>query len=334
MLGNIGFRQSYYLLLMLLLIPWIVGVFWLINRRHRDYLRLLGATVASRASYLRRYDRFNFWLISMIAMLLVVALARPQWGTVQDVPVAGADVIIAVDVSLSMLAEDVVPSRLGQAKLIAQDLITKLPAERIGLLAFAGANVGVMPLTTDRIALGMFIESLDGRAVDRPGTALRPAIDRATRILEQQNKPSAALVIISDGEDLSEEGPEAVTAAARDAATAGVTILAVGVGTTTGGDIPLSNLGQDGFKQDTTGRRVRTQLVETTLQQIAESTGGSYVVARPEALPTSQFSTVVQQMARGQAPTRSRAYRAERFTYFLIVALLLLLGTIVHSYRR
>jgi Ca-activated chloride channel homolog len=332
---NIGFRDHHYFWLLLLLIPWIIGVFRLINRRYRDYLAVFGVPVASIAGNLRRHYRLNLGLISLSLLLLVVALARPQWGTTAGrSEVAGIDVIIAVDVSLSMLAEDVVPSRLAQAKLVAQDLVTKLPAERIGLLAFAGANVGVMPLTMDRVALGMFLDALDGQALDRPGTALRPAIDRATRILQAQDKPSAMLVVISDGEDLSDDGQAAVITAAETAADAGVTILTIGVGTADGGDIPLTGLGQAGFKQDATGRRIRTQLVAENLQQIAETAGGYYLLARPEALPTAKISATIQQMGRGEATTRSVAYRAERFGYFVALALVLILCSMIQGYRR
>ena len=205
----------------------------------------------------------------------IITLARPQWGVTQEtVEFRGRDILIAIDTSRSMLATDVSPSRLGRAKLAAEDLLTSLPDERIGLLAFAGEAEVQAPLTTDHETIVDTLNHLDTNSIARGGTDIAAAIRAAELALGQKSKSLRALVLLTDGEELDEDGIEA----ARRAAQSGIRIFTIGVGTPSGSQIFLSN-GQP--LRDRDGTIVVSRLDEARLKSIAEVTGGFYLRLTP-----------------------------------------------------
>lgn len=264
---------------------------------------------------------------------LLIGLLGPQWGfRWEEATGRGVDLLIALDVSKSMLAEDVKPNRLQRAKLAVQELVPLLRGDRVGLVACAGTAFVQCPLTTDYGAFLLALEELDVETIPRGGTALAQAIRAGLEAFAAASSESRALVLISDGEDHAGDA----MAAAREAASAGVAVFAIGIGTPEGELIPVTDeRGQKVFLKDREGRTVKTRLDEATLQQVALKTGGSYVRAtatafgldllyreRIAALPQREFKSV-----------RRKRYE-QRFQWAVAAALLLLGVELLVSDRR
>ena len=256
------------------LLPLVVALFWWSEQRRKSAIgRIvapkLRALLAGNASPLRRWFR-SVCVVGALG-LLVIALAGPRLGyDTLEVPHRGRDVIIAMDVSRSMLAPDVVPTRLDRAKLFAEDLIGELGSDRIGLVAFAGSAFLQAPLTLDHGAVLAALDELDTTVIPKGGTNLAEAIGTADDAFGKAEGFSRAVVIVSDGEELSEDG----VAAAKKAAGQGVRIFTVGVGSPEGSEIPD---GAGEFIRDPdTQKIVNSRLDESRMKEIAEATGGFY----------------------------------------------------------
>lgn len=202
-----------------------------------------------------------------------LTLARPQWGEQPEPSLAMAeDIVILLDCSRSMLAEDVRPSRLERAKLAIQDFIAAHPAGRIGLVAFAGQAFLQCPLTFDHEALGEALASLNTKSIPVAGTDLGRALEEAAQAMAKA-APRKVLIVVTDGEDLERSG----IVAARKLAEAGVVVYTVGVGSPEGTEIPVVNEhGQADVVRNTSGQPVRSKLDEETLRAVAKAAGGSY----------------------------------------------------------
>ncbi|MCP4716049.1 MAG: VWA domain-containing protein [Deltaproteobacteria bacterium] len=261
-------------------------------------------------------------LIIVAVALLIIALVRPKWGFHwEDIKRVGIDIIVAVDVSKSMLAEDVDPSRLERAKREVYDLCRMLEGDRIGLIAFAGTSFVQCPLTLDYGAFRMFLDYLDPSLIPTPGTNLGGAIDRATASFSRQERSSKALIVITDGEDHGRDPLEAVKRAKKE----GIKIYTIGIGQEGGTPIPLAD-GSGGFLKDRQGNLVLSKLDETTLQKIALETGGSYVrsvtgdMDLDKIYRTEIKGSIEQKELRS---TRKKRWE-ERFQWFVLAGLLLL----------
>lgn len=256
------------------LLPLVAALFWWSERRRRAAIgRIvapkLRALLAGNASPARRWFRSACQILAL--GLLIVALAGPRLGyDTLEVPHRGRDVVIAVDVSRSMLATDVVPSRLDRAKLFAEELIGELGSDRLGLVAFAGSAFLQAPLTLDHGAVLTALDELDPTVIPKGGTNLAEAIGTADEAFGKAEGFSRAVVLISDGEELSADG----VVAAEKAAKQGVRIFTVGVGSPEGSEIPD---GAGEFVRDPkTGEIVNSRLDESRMREVAESTGGFY----------------------------------------------------------
>lgn len=324
------FRYPQYLYLLLLLPPVAIGLHLLIERRRTAINRFLGGRADSVVD---RY-RLRASLLLAVLLCLLLALARPQWGQSEEfVQMRGIDIIIAVDVSLSMLADDELPSRLDRSRRLAADLIERLGSNRVGLIAFAGSSTGLMPLTLDTSALRSFVDELSVRAVDTPGTSISGAIRRAVGSLKQVGRSSRVLIIISDGEDQDDAPQRAVSLAAVEAVEHSVTIITVGVGTEHGSTIPLDAVDSLGVKRDADGNVVTTKLEEATLKAAAETTGGIYLRADPQGAEVEQIATFIERMEKGDLEGRVKRDRRDRYQYPLGLALVLLLTEIALGLR-
>jgi Ca-activated chloride channel homolog len=307
-------------LLWLLLIPALAFLMWNGNRLARQRLRkllspdLLSRLVESPVKWLRMVRQACLLLAST---LFVLALSRPQWGVTQEtVAFRGRDILIAIDTSRSMLAKDVSPSRLGRAKLVAEDLIAALSEERIGLIAFAGEAEVEAPLTVDHETVIDAINHLDTNSVARGGTDIAAAIRAAELALGQKSKSLRALVLLTDGEELDEDGVEA----ARKAAQSGIRIFTIGIGSPNGAEITLPN-GQ--VLRDRDGEIVTSKLDEARLKSIAESTGGFYV--RLTSTTASQVLTQgLLHLGDANLTNRSLTKPIERYQWPLAIGLLFL----------
>ena len=262
----------------LLLIPILIALF--IRAEHRGLRRLqefvsarLLPQLAGTVNRPRRMVRFGLQLLGL--SLALVSLAQPRWGyTFQDVKRKGLDLLIAVDTSRSMLSNDVQPNRLERVKLATQDLINELQGDRVGLIAFAGRAFLQAPLTIDYEAVTESINDLDTKTIPEGGTNISSAIDLATQSFGKSAAGNRALIIFTDGEELSGDAVKTAKAAADQ----GVRIFTVGVGTPQGSLIPItSDNGEMAFVKDSSGQVVKSKLDEKPLQEIAQATGGFYL---------------------------------------------------------
>lgn len=206
---------------------------------------------------------------------IAIGLVNPKIGMkTETVKRQGIDIVFAVDVSKSMLCEDVAPSRLKKARQIVSQIINNLAADRIGIVAYAGSAYQVLPITTDYGVAKMYLESLDYTMVSSQGTSLQDAVQKANDIFKDTDKDVSKLVImVSDGEDHGEDSEEAI----EDATKNGVKIITVGVGTEAGGRIPLRENGGIRFQEDRQGETVITKRNTESLREIAKATKGGYV---------------------------------------------------------
>src|SRR5438105_4790097 len=262
----------------LLLIPLLIALFARSEQRGLKRLqefvsaRLL-PQLAGTVNRPRRILRFALQLLGLA--LVIVSLAQPRWGyTFEDVKRKGLDLLIAVDTSRSMLSNDVQPNRLERVKLATQDLINQLQGDRVGLIAFAGRAFVQAPLTIDYDAVIEAINDLDTKTIPEGGTNISEAITLADRTYGKSAMGNRALIIFTDGEELSGDAVKT----AKAAADAGARIFTVGVGTPEGSLIPVT--GEDGgtaFVKDTKGQVVKSKLDQKRLREIAEATGGYYL---------------------------------------------------------
>jgi Ca-activated chloride channel family protein len=222
--------------------------------------------------------RWKAFLLLGAVAASVLALARPQFGSrVETVRSMGQDIMVAVDLSRSMLAEDVAPNRLERARLAILRLIGRLDGDRIGLVAFAGDAFVQSPLTTDYAAAGMFLNAMSPDMMPVQGTDLGEALRVSLDALDQGARDARVVVIVTDGEDLEGNFEEQLDRAARS----GVRVHVVGIGSTEGAPIPIYDAqgNRDGFLRDADGTVVTTRLGDETLRTVAERTGAEYVRA-------------------------------------------------------
>lgn len=262
----------------------------------------------------------------------ILALTQPQWGFHwEEIKRIGVDIIVAIDVSESMLAEDVKPNRLERAKREVFDLIEMLKGDRIGLIAFAGTSFVQCPLTLDYGACKMFLDYIDTDLIPVPGTALADVIRTAVESFSKGERKSKALILITDGEDHEGEPIDA----AKEAKKEGIKIFSIGVGQEGGAPIPLKD-GSGGFKKDRQGDMIITYLDETTLQKIALETGGSYVrsVTGDMDLDKIYQEGIKQHIEQKQLKSTRKRRWEHRFQWFIFFALLFIGAEFFISERK
>jgi Ca-activated chloride channel homolog len=320
-----------------LAVPVLIGLLVLSFRRRTRALATLGdlhlvKRLSTSASLERRIIKAA--LLVGAVLFLILALARPQWGAkLETVTRRGVDVIIGVDTSLSMLAEDVKPNRMAQARAAVGSFIDLLRGDRVGLLAFAGISYVACPLTLDYTAAKMFVDVLDVNLIPVQGTAIADAVKTAVAAFQTGERRYKVLVLITDGED--HEGN--VAAAARQAAAEGVTIHTVGIGSTTGEPIPLRNARGDitGYKEDKDHRKVTSRLGESDLEAIALATGGKYFRSTPEGIELRRVYEEISRMDQRSLSGRTLNTYEERYQLPLgIASVLLLIETGLAERRR
>lgn len=318
------FAHSSHLFL-LWLVPALIFFYLYAFRKKEKLIKIFcGETLYAELvpSVSRGRQKLKASLVVCSLGFLVISLMQPQWGFQwEDIKRQGIDVMVAIDVSQSMLAEDIKPSRLERAKRKVYDLCRMLEGDRIGLIAFAGTSFVQCPLTLDYGAFKIFLEYLEPDLIPVPGTAIGQAIRTAINSFSRRERTSKALIIITDGEDHEGTALEA----AQEAKKEGVKIFTIGVGQEGGAPIPMKD-GSGGFKKDERGEMVLSKLDEATLQKIALETGGSYVRSVTGDL---DLNKIYQQDIKGSIEkkellsTRKKRWE-ERFQWFLFAAILLL----------
>jgi Ca-activated chloride channel family protein len=323
-------------LLALLLVPALAGGIWLSARRRRGLLAQFGDSdlVARLADSVSRRARWAKAVLQVLAVAFVVlALARPQFGSrVETVRRRGQDVMVAVDLSHSMLAEDVTPNRLDRARLSILRLLGNLDGDRIGLVAFAGDAFVQSPLTTDYTAAGMFLNAMEPEMMPIQGTDLGEALRVSLDALDQGAREDRILVLVTDGED--HEG--GIDEQLQRAVGSGVQIHSVGVGSPEGVPIPEDGTqgGPQRFKRDEEGNVITTALDEATLRGLADATGGRFVRVAPG---TTAFEELVDDIARGEGDevdSREITQFEEQFQLFLMMGFVLLFVEALIPERR
>ena len=321
---------------LLLVVPVLAGLLALrIHRQRRALARFGDLPVVDRLARSLSTEKRVAKAVLLVAasVFLVLALARPQWGAkIETVTRRGIDVVVAVDTSLSMLAEDVKPNRLSQARAAVLSLMDLLQGDRIGLVAFAGTAYVACPLTLDYAAAAMFVDALEPDLLPIPGTAIAAAIRTATAAFPQEERRYKVMILITDGED--HEGD--VEAAAAEAGDAGVIIYTVGVGGPAGEPIPLRNQRGEvsGYKEDRERRKVTSRLGESALEAVAVAARGKYHRASPEGTELRRVYEEIAAMDQKALSSRLQTAYEERYAIPLGAALLLILIEAALGERR
>ena len=268
------FEEPTYLYLLLLL-PFLAAFYLYSNYRRRKAIRKFGDPVlmAQLMPDVSKYrPDVKFWLVFAAIGLFAVLLARPQFGSkLETVKRQGVEVMIALDISNSMLAQDVQPSRLEKAKRLVAQLVDKMENDKVGMIVFAGDAFTQLPITSDYISAKMFLESINPSLISKQGTAIGAAINLATRSFTPQEGVGRAVIVITDGENHEGGAVEAAKAAAEK----GIQVSVLGVGMPDGAPIPVE--GTNDFRRDRDGNVVVTRLNEQMCQEIAKAGNGMYI---------------------------------------------------------
>ena len=261
-------------------------------------------------------------LAVLVIASLAMALVNPKVGTrLETVKREGVDLVFAVDVSKSMLAEDVRPNRLEKARQIISRTLDKLVSDRVGMIVYAGRAYPQLPITTDYGAARLFLQNVSTDIVPSQGTAIAEAIELATGYFDDQDQKNKVLVLLTDGED-HEEG---FVEAAEEASEQGIKILAIGIGTERGAPIPEIRQGRNvGYKKDRQGEVVVSQLKPQTLRRIAQQTNGSYISGRDTREAVNFIVNQIEQMEKKEFEAQLYADYEDQFQWFLGLALLLI----------
>ncbi len=271
-------------------------------------------------------------VLSLAIASLGIALVNPQFGTkLETVKREGVDVVFAIDVSKSMLAEDIAPNRLEKTKQLVTQIINNLASDRVGIIAYAGSAFPQLPITTDYAAAKMFLQSMNTDMVSSQGTAIKEAIELATTYFNDEEQTNRILFLISDGEDHQGE----IEDIAEEAARKGIRIVTIGVGTTKGGPIPIKRKGViQSYKKDNNGETVITRLNEKTLREIANEANGKYIHGNVTAEVVDQVTEILQNMDKKEFESQQIAEYKSQFQWFLGLGLFFLLLDILLLERR
>ncbi|HCE54423.1 MAG TPA: BatB protein [Lutibacter sp.] len=254
---------------------------------------------------------------------LIISLANPKMGTkLETVKRQGVDIVFALDVSKSMVAEDIAPNRLEKAKQIITKVIENLGSDRIGIIIYAGSSYPLLPITTDYAAAKMFLQNANTEMVSNQGTAINDAIERALSYYDNDEQTNRFLVIVSDGEDHQENTLEL----AKEAAEKGIKIYTVGIGTAKGGPIPLKDNGRViAYKKDSKGMVVVTQINEQILREIANVGNGKYINGNKTQETIATIKEVLEKAEKNEFETKQFSDYEDQFQWFVGIGLLLLI---------
>jgi len=310
---------------------------WFLHWAWRKRVQLIGKFVQSRllaqltVGVSKRRQQLRLALLGVAALLILLALARPQYGFAwEQVRTRGLDILVAIDTSRSMLATDVAPSRLARAKLAALDLMRAARTDRLGLIAFAGTAFLQCPLTLDDNAFSDNVNYLNPSLLPQGGTAVAAAVDTAVRALSHDEDNFKVLLLVTDGED-HEEG---VLEAAERAAKEGIRIFTVGVGTSEGDRIRVEEEGKTTYVKNEDGNIVVSKLNANLLQQIAAATQGDYLPLQGADTMKILYESRIASLPRHDLAARLFRQYHERYQWPLAVAILCLVAEMLISERQ
>ena len=319
----------------LLLVPLFLLIFWLYqNWRKKARKRFGDQQVINSLMPLASHGKpvLKFYMMLLAFIFLMIGLVDPQIGSkLEKVKREGIDLMLVVDVSNSMLAEDIKPNRLKRAKMAISTLIDKLEGDRIGIIVFAGHPYKQMPLTTDYSAARLFLSTINTKIVPSQGTAIGAAINMAVKSFDDKDH-NKAIVIITDGENHEDNAVEA----AKKATENGIRVFTIGMGLPEGAPIPVYNdYGtQTGFKKDRNGQTVITKLNEDMLRQIAAAGNGAYARANNTSTGLKKIFNDINNIEKKEIETKQFTDYVHRFQIYLAVALALLIIEVFISNRK
>lgn len=263
---------------------------------------------------------------------LTLAIVNPKIGTkLETVKREGVDVVFALDVSKSMLAEDIAPNRLEKSKQLVAQIVNSLSGDRVGIIGYAGSAFPQLPITTDFAAAKMFLSSMNTNMVSSQGTAISEAITMAQTFYDDEEQTNRVLFIVSDGED-HEGQAEAIASQAADN---GIRIFTIGVGTEEGKWIPIKRNGElISYKRDQSGERVVTKRIEQTLADIAEAANGSYIDGNNTKKVIEEVTALLNGMDKSTFEAKQFADFKDQFQWFIAAAILLLILDVLFLDRR
>ena len=325
------FEDPIYLWL-LVLIPILALVRFILYRNQKKRLRKFGDPKLLK-HLMPDVSRFRpvvkFWLLQAALFLLIVMLARPQLGTkISQEKRTGIETIIALDISNSMLAEDIVPSRLDRSKMMVENLVDHFTNDKIGLIVFAGDAFVQLPITSDYVSAKMFLSSIDPSMMATQGTDIAAAIDMATNSFTQEEEIGKAIIVITDGEDHEGGALQAAEAAKKK----GMRVYVLGVGSPQGAPIPIPGTGD--YMKDNTGNTVMSALNEEMCKEVAAAGGGAYIHVENNSSAQKQLDNELDKLSKKETSTTVYSDYDEQFQAFGILALLLLILEICIFDRR
>jgi len=273
-------------------------------------------------SLIKSWIKFVVWALCIAA--LIIALVNPKLGTkIETVTRQGVDVVFAVDVSKSMLAEDVAPNRLEKSKQLVTQIINNLVGDRVGVIGYAGSAFPQVPITTDFASAKLFLNNMNTDMVSSQGTAINEAINLSKTYYNDQEQTNRVLFIVSDGEDHQEQDQDAVAAAVAS----GIQIYTIGVGSSAGAPIPIKRNGiLQYYKRDQDNNQVITKLNAQNLQNIAEWGQGIYIDGTQTKEVVAQVQDILNAMDKTEFESKQFTDFKDQFQWFLVLALVLLLA--------
>lgn len=315
------FESPLYLYL-LAVIPLLIMIRWLLIKQQKRRLRQFGdrELLQQLTPDVSRFrPAVKFWLLLAALALLIVMVARPQFGTkISHEKRMGIESIIAIDVSNSMLAEDVAPSRLDRSKMMVENLVDNFSNDKIGLIVFAGDAFIQLPITSDYVSAKMFLSSISPSMINTQGTDVAAAIRMAVHSFTQQEGVGKAIIVITDGED--HEG--GAIEAAKEAKEQGMRVYVLGVGSPNGAPIPT---GDGDYLKDNSGQTVMTGLNEQMCREIAQAGGGAYIHVENNSNAQEQLDSELDKLAKKEIESTIYSDYDEQFQAVGIIVLLLLI---------
>ncbi len=326
-------EKIYFILLIsipILLLVYLANLYWK-KKAQKKFAEtaLLKELTPNRSKF---KPLMKFLLASLALAAIAIALVNPKMGSkLKKIKREGVDLVFAIDVSKSMLAEDIAPNRLKKTQQLVSQTINKLTGDRIGIIAYAGSAFPQLPITTDYASGKLFLQALNTDMVSSQGTAITDAIELAKTFYNDVEQTNRVLVLLSDGED---HGADA-TEAAEEANKEGVRIITIGVGTDKGGVIPIKRNGiLQHYKKDKKGETVITKLNSSTLKDIANKGKGSYIDGSNTAQAVEELISILSGFEKNEFEAKQVADFKDQFQWFLGAALLFLLLDILVLERR
>jgi Ca-activated chloride channel family protein len=273
----------------------------------------------------------KYFLLLLALTSIIIGIARPQFGSqLKNVKREGIEIMIALDVSNSMMAEDIEPNRLERSKRAISQLVDKLSDDKIGLIVFAGEAYTQLPITSDYVSAKLFLNSISTQIVPTQGTAIGAAINLAAKSFSPQFVGNKVIIVITDGENHEDDA----LGAAANAAEQGIVVHTIGLGSPKGALIPDYSNGQKGYKKDSKGNTIVTKLDEQMLQKIAQAGKGMYIRANNTQMGLNALFNEVNKMEKTELESQVYADYDEKFQYFLGFGIFLLLVDFIVLERK